>query len=369
MKDCLIHLGFPKTGTTSIQASLFLNRDYLRANGIYYPAFAIAGEEPLGRNACHILQSVTKKYDQIAPHWKLGRSPRDLVNFGLATLDKLIDNFHKSGCSTLLISSEMLQGPYLPSLCDILRQDVGPLRGVVYLRSPLPRFRSQFQQELRTGRLRDGDHFLLLRPRIVELQECFPSALMLRKYVERSEQKNWNAVDDFWSAILRIGPPPKALGPLLNEADPAEITVVFAQMVEVVNDWNRDQRNLFFGWCRRAIREMKLNDHEYTRFEFSKNVARKVIAATVSDNQWLEANFGLRWDGIESEEPVEAAGSIIPTAHYLRQEVKYSARTCLAMSQHLLEKIRSGVPRGVDAAAATKVVTSAIEVFSDRQVQ
>lgn len=368
MKDCLIHLGFEKTGTTSIQESLFLNRDYLRANGIYFPIFEIGGR-PLGRNVCHILQSVTKRYDQIDPFWKLERSPRDLRSFGVSFLDKIIGDFYKSDCSTLLISSDLLRGPYLPSLCDILLQDVGPVRGCVYLRSPLHRFRSQFQQGLRAGRLRDGDHFLLLRPQIVELQDCFPSALMLRKYVERSEQKNWNAVDDFWSAVLQVEPPPNALAPSLNEADPAEITVVFAQMVEVVNDWNRDQRNLFFGWCRRAIREMKLNDHEYTRFEFSKNVARKVIAATVSDNQWLEANFGLRWDGIESEEPVEAAGSIIPTAQYLRQEVKYSARTCLAMSQHLLEKIRSGVPRGVDAAAATKVVTSAIEVFSDRQGQ
>jgi hypothetical protein len=155
----------------------------------------------------------------------------------------------------------------------------------------------------------------------------------------------------------------------LNEADAAEITIVFAQMAEVLNDWKRDPKTLFFRWCREKIREMNLKDHEITRFELSKDIERKVIAATVSDNQWLEANFGLQWDGIESEEPVEAAGSIIPTAQYLRHEVKYSARTCLAMSRHLLERIRSGVPRGVDAAAATKAVTSAIEVFSDRQVQ
>jgi hypothetical protein len=192
---------------------------------------------------------------------------------------------------------------------------------------------------------------------------------MLRKYVERSEQKNWNAVDDFWSAVLQIGPPPNALGPSLNEADPAEITVVFAQLAEVLSDWNRDQKIPFFLWCGEKIRKMNLNDCEITRFELSRNLERKVIAATASDNQWLEADFGIRWAGIEGVEPVEAAGSIIPTAQYLRQEVKYSARTCLAMSRHLLERIRSGVPRGVDAAAATKAVTSAIEVFSDRQVQ
>ena len=368
MKECLIHLGFGKTGTTSIQESLFLNRNYLLTNRVFYPNFEIGGK-PLGRDTCHILQSVTREYNRIAPFWKLGRTPRDLRNFGIALLDGLIRDFHNSGCSTLLLSSELLPGPYLPSLCDILRQDVGQLRGVVYLRAPVPRFRSRFQQGLRGGRLRYGTEHLLLQPRITELQDCFPSALTLRKYVEKSEQKNWSSVDDFWSSVLRMAPPPKAVGPSLNEADPAEITVAFAQIAEPLSHWGKDQRQIFFGWCRNAIREMNLHDFLCMRFEFSKRIERRIIAATVSENLWLENKFGLRWDGVDSLDHTEIADDIILSAEHLREEVKHSSPTCLAISRHLIESIKKGVPRGVDATAAARAVTSATDVFSERRDQ
>lgn len=368
MKECLIHVGFEKTGTTSIQESLFLNRSYLLTKGLFFPNFEIGGK-PLGRNSCHILQSVTKKYSQIDPFWKLDRSPRDLRNFGVALLDGLIRDFYNSGCSTLLLSSELLPGPYLASLCDILRQDVGQLRGVVYLRAPVPRFRSRFQQALRGGRLRNGTEHFLLQPRITELQDCFPSALTLRRYVEKSEQQQWSSVDDFWSSVLRMAPPPKAVGPSLNEADPAEITVAFAQIAEPLNQWGKDQRQIFFGWCRNAIREMNLHDFLCMRFEFSRSIERRIIAATVSENLWLENEFGLRWDDVESEGHIEIADDIILSAKHLREEVKHSPQTCLAISRHLLESIKKGVPRGVDATAAARAVTSAIDVFSERRAQ
>ncbi len=36
-KQLIIHAGFPKTGTTSLQEALSANRQILLANGIYYP--------------------------------------------------------------------------------------------------------------------------------------------------------------------------------------------------------------------------------------------------------------------------------------------------------------------------------------------
>lgn len=366
MKQCLIHLGFAKTGTTSVQESLFLNRDYLRANGIYYPSLEMGGQ-PLGKNACHVFQSVTREYDRINPFWKLGRSARGLRNVGIALLDALIGDFHKTGCSTLLISSELLPGPYLPSFCDILREDVGPPRGVLYLRSPFPRFRSHFQQRLRAGRLLKNCNSLLLRPRIEQLQDCFQSPLMLRAYIEKSEDTNWNAVDDFWPNVLGIAPPPRRLGSSLNEADTAEITVVFAQVGERLDHWKRDERQIFFGWCRNKIRDMNLSGFECMRFEFSKDIERMVIAATDSDNRWLEETHGLRWAGIGRREQMEVKDEIIRSAEHLRLEVKHSPRTCAAIARYLLQHIRNGVPRGVDASTAAEAVASAVEVFSSRQ--
>ena len=37
MKILYLHIGMPKTGTSSIQDTLFANRENLRKYGIYYP--------------------------------------------------------------------------------------------------------------------------------------------------------------------------------------------------------------------------------------------------------------------------------------------------------------------------------------------
>lgn len=365
MKQCLLHLGLQKTGTTSIQESLHLNRDYLRTKSVYYPELVLGGRL-LSHDACHILQSVTREYEQIPALWKLERSPLELRDCGLAILDALIDDFRESGCSTLLISSELLPGPYLPSFFDILREDVGPLKGVLYLRSPLPHFRSTFQQRLRAGRLMKESGSDSVRSLISQLQSCLGGGLELRKYLEKNEDKHWNAVDDFWTYVLNVPRPRTALVPPLNEADPAEISILFAVVTERLERWSRDEKQIFFIWCRNKIQEMDLKELEYAHFEFSREIEQMVLAATAPDCIWLEQEFGVRWAGIEQLEQLDSTRQIIPSAEYLRSEVRHSPETCATIARRLLDQIRTGVPKGINAAEAEDAVVSAIEVFRNR---
>ena len=86
MKKILIHIGMGRCGSSSIQHALTINRSELEANRILYPAIDIA------YNAQHSLSALKDEYVVSS------------VQYWLETLDE----FEKSECSTLLISSENL---------------------------------------------------------------------------------------------------------------------------------------------------------------------------------------------------------------------------------------------------------------------
>lgn len=348
MRQCLIHLGFPKTGTTSIQESLFLNRDYLRENGVYYPSFQLAGQS-LGRYACHVFQSVTRDYSEIQPFWRLGRARAELRNYGITQLDRVIREFQASGCPMLLLSSELLPGQYFGSFADILVHDIGTIRGLFYVRSPLSGFRSRFQQGLRGGQFHKP--IMAVRQKIMQAQEYFPIPLAVRKYHERSEGGKWDVVDDFWSDVLALHHRPIRADTLLNEADPAEITIIFAEMTERLSQLSFDQRTEFYGWCRNQFNAMIDIRHNTTRFDFSEAVSRKILAASSLDRAWLKERYGIEWDGLTSAETCNEDEEIIHSAEHLRREVTFSPEVCDAICAHFLERMAEGLPRSVDARA------------------
>ena len=84
-KKVIFHIGFGKTGTSSIQAMLFKHRGKLEELGVLYP------ETGIYDNAHHHLADY-----KVAD---LGRSVIKLYN-------KVVDDFISSDCDTLLLSSE-----------------------------------------------------------------------------------------------------------------------------------------------------------------------------------------------------------------------------------------------------------------------
>lgn len=91
-KKVVIHFGYHKTGTSSIQEVMNENRSYLRDNGIFYP------QSVLGYPAAQELA------------WSLVKTNKKVwMNFDNSyeeTYKKVLHDFEESGCHTLIISSE-----------------------------------------------------------------------------------------------------------------------------------------------------------------------------------------------------------------------------------------------------------------------
>ena len=131
MGKIVIHIGFPKTGTTSIQAFLYKNRKLLRAQNIYYEMFSksrdniIRDVEPY-RNGTFL--------DIDNPIYEKDKTVKKLITFiDKSTLKRLSKNNH-----TALFSYENLSLTHTvnwPSIVNLLKKSgFGEVSIIVYIR-------------------------------------------------------------------------------------------------------------------------------------------------------------------------------------------------------------------------------------------
>lgn len=147
MKTCWVHIGMHKTGSTSIQASLFRVR---RSKGWKYvnlderpnlnqAVFAMFDSDPM-RNPLFSRKEYSPEQIQLRRKWLLRK------------LDRLLDS---SGDETLVLSAEMAsvvdrEGVF--SMRDFLAARCDEVRVIGYVRAPLGFKNSIFQEQLKHGK-------------------------------------------------------------------------------------------------------------------------------------------------------------------------------------------------------------------------
>jgi len=97
MTDCILHFGMPKTGSTSIQATLYSG---LADPGFYYP--------DLGHfnHGMFLFAAFSEKPDLYHANQKLGIGREQLLSERPAVLQRLVDEISRSGPRTMLLSAE-----------------------------------------------------------------------------------------------------------------------------------------------------------------------------------------------------------------------------------------------------------------------
>jgi len=135
MKKIILHIGFGKTGTSSIQHMLYTGRNILEEQGILYP-FTKTGEKA--------------HHSYVTPHWLgkkgIAKKSRDLI-------EETLKNLNKSNCDTLVLSSELLcyaSEAYVAELSDIF--DGYNIEIIFYIREQSKLIESTFLQHVKEGR-------------------------------------------------------------------------------------------------------------------------------------------------------------------------------------------------------------------------
>jgi len=102
-KRLFLHIGTEKTGTTSIQQTLFRNYDKFKAKGILYPRALMTGSNHAGFTASFLGEEAISTVAR-----NMGEKGEMLRANHHYLLDRLEEEIVESGCSTVIISSELL---------------------------------------------------------------------------------------------------------------------------------------------------------------------------------------------------------------------------------------------------------------------
>ncbi|MCQ3828320.1 hypothetical protein HXX02_02565 [Microbulbifer elongatus] len=175
--ELVLHLGFHKTGSTSIQKTCFKNGRVLADNGWVYPRLKLSGKS-FSNHSRFLFSLFSESSDSYLPNVKDGR-PLGVIN---AEIAKSVSSGVAEGRSVgkkLLISGEdisRLSSKELLKLRSFAESHARAVRVLVYVRPPWSYFNSAVQQRVKAGKTLDGCRYQSVIQKIECIQAAFPYA-------------------------------------------------------------------------------------------------------------------------------------------------------------------------------------------------
>ena len=299
MTRLILHLGFAKTGTTSLQTSLAASRTALAERGVLYP------DAPFGD--MHILLIPYLLGFEATPAYVHQKFPdRKALEQGAEVFwDGIVSGIRESSPHTVVLSSEHLgdlpRHPKFPNAIAKLSALVSETHVVAYVRSPVGMYASYAQEKLRSGEKPfRPDEMISAKDRIAPLTEI-PGVRIHVLPFDRTLLIGQDIRSDFATRFLPEG----AIDVLdrestdRNESISAEAMAVLECYVD----------NIFPGGFRRQgdisyHRRLKLArlDRELPGFaspKYPPGVAQEIYRVA-RDLDWLAENFGVKFKAPEA---------------------------------------------------------------------
>lgn len=291
-KTIILHIGMNKTGSTSLQDTLYANRKILLQNNLLYPNTGL--KRPA---TCHYEFSGWFGFG----HSNTGKMPKQNLSQELAKLNAEIK---QSQCSNILISSEffVLPGNFEAVKCFLSNFKV---RIIVYLRRHDDWWVSLYSQAMKsvdnppwpaglTGYLdfyqqkfpRIGDYRVLLD----KWAEVFGSENLIVRPFERAQNQP-DLITDFMTAIGFADLPPKMSCP----ANPANLSLTYGatELLEISKkiDVTERQRNKINRYA------FSMKDDSIGRHWLSPQQRIHLIAKYQADYAYIANKYMSRADG------------------------------------------------------------------------
>lgn len=274
-----LHVGLPKTATTTIQHVLEASKPALAARGVLYPG-TTAGQLDLVRRA---------QFDRSGSSTAEG-------SIG-AAVERLSAEIREQRPEQVVLSCEhmsLVPARALMRLKQVLLERLPEVRDIgvlCYLREPVGFATSLCQQRLKAGTTRLAEFAAApwpfsLRDILSKHTACFGRDAVEVRHFHPARMVNGNVVDDFLSAIGLLGFPLEVPVPVLNPSLTQAGALVADALAELVP---RDQRH---GGYKPVYKRM-LEAVEGPRFVLPTAVQLRIIAEARSDLEFIRREFGL----------------------------------------------------------------------------
>jgi hypothetical protein len=198
---CYVHIGPPKTATTSIQRTLSRNTDLLEADSIHYPRLEVKHQFLVSR-----FMKDPESFDYNVNH---GRAGPEIERHHQEAMSRFETEAERSGCRILVLSSEhlvLLESDDVDALHRYLRTLASDIRVVLYARHPLAAVASNMQELIKNGECRLADFsertpFTGFKTLIPRWADVFGRQAMVIRAFDRDALIGGDPVDDFLAVI------------------------------------------------------------------------------------------------------------------------------------------------------------------------
>lgn len=274
-----LHVGLPKTATTTIQHVLEASKPALAVRGVLYPG-TTAGQLDLVRRA------------------QFDRSGSSTAEGSLgAAVERLAAEIREQRPEQVVLSCEhmsLVPARAMMRLKQVLLERLPEVRAIsalCYVREPVGFATSLCQQRLKSGTARLAESAgapwpFSLRDILSKHIACFGRDAVEVRHFHPAQMVNGNVVDDFLSAIGLRGFPLEVPIPVLNPSLTQTGALVADALAELVP---RDQRR---GGCKVAYKRM-LEAVEGSRFVLPTAVQLRIIEESRTDLSFIRREFGL----------------------------------------------------------------------------
>ena len=305
-----LHVGLPKTATTTIQHVLEASKPALADRGVLYPG-TTAGQLDLVRRA------------------QFDRSGSSTAEGSLgAAVERLSAEIREHRPEQVVLSCEhmsLVPERALMRLKQVLVQrlpEVHDIGVLCYVREPVGFATSLCQQRLKSGTARLAEFSAApwpfsLRDILLKHIACFGRDAVEVRHFHPAQMVNGNVVDDFLSAIGLLGFPLEVPVPVLNPSLTQAGALVADALAELVpRDQRRGGRRAAYKWMLEAV--------EGPKFVLPMAVQLRIIEGARTDLEFIHREFGLEivpepvapeiLPGLDAAAAREMAQGIVETA-------------------------------------------------------
>lgn len=294
----VLHIGTPKTGTSTLQRVFDSNRRRLGRHGVIYP------KPGFGRRNHNLLTAVLHGPDDMPREFRAGgRSADELAAMSETCWESIGQQLARSKASTAIISGEYffnLDEPKLTRLYERVTPLADEIDVVCYVREPAAYYVSRMQQRVKgtakvapPGRFRT--HIAAALTRHLDLA---PGRVVARPF-DRSALVDGDIVADFLTTFVPDGAPlvGHLAGVRANESMSAEAMCILQTLQR--RGWPETD-NRFKPETTNVIETLaaQLSDIPQTPARLRPELEAALIRNLRDDLVFLDERFGIRFDDI-----------------------------------------------------------------------
>ncbi len=313
MKTITLHIGNPKTGTTSIQKTLAANSKRLEKKGIIYPLgpMSVSRRKFPSRQRTHrwLLLLVEPDRSKWPRTMRARISEADAayaVRNAQKSFARLLKKVERSSAQRVILSTENLGSWDVQKLSQLMKL-LAPLDAkyeiLCYYRNPAKSYLAKLQQQVKAS---GSSHSFSKSVRSISRTHAnysavFGDSVSIRLF-DRGLLKDGDVVSDFLSAVgldnQTIGSLPKVDA---NVSGPGELT---AAQYWIRSRAFEDLEGNFSGANKNLNRALlkAMNGLELGRAKLAPGVAETVYFHNREELRWLKSELGLVFDEIDYDD-------------------------------------------------------------------